>query len=79
MIEVHACRMTFRCRSCSTSWSWDYVVRSQRFSGGTEIDQYFRDGVSVSPPFRGPRCPRCGGVRVACVEATQGDPSIQTG
>ncbi len=78
MTETLAYRMSFRCSSCNASWTWDYEVRRQRFSGGTEISSYFRDGVAVSSPLGGQRCPECSGVRGACIGTALVDPPIGT-
>jgi hypothetical protein len=79
MTETLAYRMSFRCISCNATWTWDYEVRQQRFSGGTELSSYFRDGVAVSSPLGGQRCPECGGVRGACIGAVSVGTPIRTG
>jgi hypothetical protein len=66
--ETSTYRLGFRCAGCDAAWHADYEIRTARFTGGTEIQTFYRDGFAVASPVRSARCVSCGTPRSACCE-----------
>ena len=59
---IRDCRLT--CRRCQRTWQTTYEVVAYHDEAG-DHEMFYRNGVVVPPPWAQPRCPFCGGLRVA--------------
>ncbi|ONH31490.1 hypothetical protein [Pseudofrankia asymbiotica] len=60
----------FTCGHCQLEWRQSYdVVRWTGYEGDVH-EMYFRRTVPVPPPRLGQRCPRCGSLDVAWLDAS---------
>jgi hypothetical protein len=52
------------CRRCQRTWQTTYEVAAYHDDAG-DHEVFYRNGLVVPPPWAQPRCPHCGGLRVA--------------